>query len=133
MWTLYWHSLKLDGSYCAAPAFPSVPWTQNFIDNKTTFNILGALPPLPSVPLNPLEEPATEGELGPEAGMKRKAAPEEEDVSDLIALYADIPQDPKSLQMACEALWEELAHHRKCRKEMLDEFVCFQAEAGMGG
>ena len=46
-------------------------------------------------------------------------------MSDLITLYADIPQDPELLQMACEALREELAHHRKCRKEMLDEFVHF--------
>ena len=93
----------------------------------------GALPPLPSVPLNPLEEPATSGELGPGAGTKRKAAPEEEDVSDLIALHADIPQDSESLRIACDALREELAHHRKRRKEMFDEFVRFQAEAGTGG
>lgn len=93
----------------------------------------GVLPSLPSAPLNPLEEPALEGELSPGAGTKRKASPEEQDVSDLIALHADIPQDPESLRIACEALREELTHHRKRRKDMFDEFVRFQAEAGTGG
>jgi len=80
------------------------------------------------------EESATpEGELGPGAGTKRKAAPEDEDVSDLIALHADIPQNPESLRIACEALREELTRYRKRRKEMFDEFVRFQAEAGTGG
>jgi hypothetical protein len=91
----------------------------------------GALPLLSSV--QPLEENALEGELGPGAGTKRKAAPVEEDVSDLIALHADIPQDPESLKIACEALREELVQHRKRRKEMFDEFVRSQAEAGTSG
>jgi len=93
----------------------------------------GVLAPLSSVSLYPLEEPAPEGELGPGAGTKRKATPVEEDVSDLIALHADMPQDPESLRIACEVLREELAQHRKRRKEMFDEFVRFQAEAGTGG
>jgi ankyrin repeat protein len=94
----------------------------------------GALPALPSVPLYTIEEqPAPEGELGSIAGTKRKEAPVEEDVSDLITLHADIPQDPEALRMACEALREELAQHRKRRKEMFDEFVRCQAEAGTGG
>jgi transcription factor MBP1 len=93
----------------------------------------GALALLPSVSLHPLEENAPESELGPGAGTKRKAAPIEEDVSDLIALHADIPQDPESLRIACELLREELMQHRKRRKEKFDEFVRFQAEAGTGG
>jgi transcription factor MBP1 len=93
----------------------------------------GALPPLSSVPLYPLEGLAFEGELGSGAGTKRKASPVEEDVSDLIALHADVPQDPESLRIACEALREELSQRRKRRKEMFDEFVRFQAEAGTGG
>lgn len=93
----------------------------------------GVLAIFPSVSLHPVEENALEGELGPGAGTKRKAAPEEEDVSDLIALHADLPQDPESMRIACEVLREELAHHRKRRKEMFDEFVLFQAEAGTGG
>src|SRR6266850_354690 len=93
----------------------------------------GALPPLASVPLYPLEELVLEDELSSGAGTKRKASPVEEDVSDLIALHADIPQDPESLRMACEGLREELSQHRKRRKEMFDKFVRFQAEAGTGG
>ncbi|KAI9512696.1 transcription factor [Russula earlei] len=93
----------------------------------------GVLAPSPSVALHALEDPAPEGELGPRAGTKRKAAPEEEDMSDLIALHADIPQEPESLRVACEMLREELVQRRKRRKEMFDEFVRFQAEAGTGG
>lgn len=93
----------------------------------------GALASFPSVSLHPVEESALEGELGPGAGTKRKASTEEEDVSDLIGLHADVPQDAESLRIACEALREELTQHRKRRKEMFDEFVLFQAEAGTGG
>jgi transcription factor MBP1 len=93
----------------------------------------GALPHLPSVSLHPLEENMPEGELGPGAGTKRKAPPVEEDVSDLIALHADMPQDQESLRIACDVLREELTQHRKRRREMFDEFVRFQAEAGTGG
>jgi transcription factor MBP1 len=93
----------------------------------------GALAILPSVSLHTVEENALEGGLGPGAGTKRKASPEEEDVSDLIALHADIPQGPESLRIACGVLREELGQHRKRRKDMFDEFVLFQAEAGTGG
>src|SRR6266478_909197 len=93
----------------------------------------GALAIFPSVSLHPLEENAFEDELGPGVGTKRKAAPDEEDISDLIALHADVPQDPESLRISCEVLREELAQHRKRRKEMFDGFVRFQAEAGTGG
>jgi transcription factor MBP1 len=93
----------------------------------------GALALLPSVSLHSLEDNTPVGELGPGAGTKRKAAPVEEDMSDLIALHTDIPQDPESLRIACEGLREELTQHRKRRREMFDEFVRFQAEAGTGG
>ncbi|KAH9963226.1 hypothetical protein BC827DRAFT_1357664 [Russula dissimulans] len=96
----------------------------------------GALTPSSSSVVQPTAEVSAppEGELGPGAGTKRKAAPEdEEDVSDLIGLHTDIPQNPDSLRIACEALREELTRYRKRRKEMFDEFVRFQAEAGTGG
>ncbi len=93
----------------------------------------GVLAPLPSLTLYTLEEPVLDGEHGVNAGMKRKAAPAVEDVSDLIALHADIPTDSESLRAACEALREELSRHRKRRKETFDEFVRYQAEAGTGG
>ncbi|KAH9978094.1 hypothetical protein BGW80DRAFT_1285757 [Lactifluus volemus] len=96
---------------------------------------LSAAPPLPSLPLNAVEEPTPtpEGELA-SGGTKRKAdAVEEEDVSDLMALHADVPTEPEPLRAACEALREGIVQHRKRRKEMFDEFVRFQAEAGTGG
>ena len=93
----------------------------------------GVLSSLPLLSLYTHEEPALDGDLGAKTGTKRKAAPVVEDVSDLLALHADIPTDPESLRAACEALREELARHRKRRKDMFDEFVRFQAEAGTGG
>ncbi|PPQ65587.1 hypothetical protein CVT26_000537 [Gymnopilus dilepis] len=69
---------------------------------------------------------------GEKAKGKRKAtAPE--DVSDLIALYSNIPTDPEELRQACDALREEISRHRKKRKTMFDELVTFQAEAGTSG
>ncbi|KAI0254242.1 hypothetical protein BJV78DRAFT_1186417 [Lactifluus subvellereus] len=93
----------------------------------------GALAAFPSLPLYTVEEPIPEGGLGAGAGTKRKADSVEEDVSDLIALHADIPADPESLRVACEVLREELTQHRKRRKDMFGEFVRFQAQAGTGG
>ena len=93
----------------------------------------GALAPLPSLPLYTIEESIPEGGLGAGAGTKRKADSMEEDLSDLIALHADIPTDSESLRVASEVLRGEVAQHRKHRKVMFDEFVRFQAEAGTGG
>ncbi|KAG2158975.1 apses-domain-containing protein [Suillus bovinus] len=64
---------------------------------------------------------------------KRKALPQEEDISDLLALYADVPTDPEALRATCDALREEIGLHRKRRKDMFDELASFQAEAGTGG
>ncbi|KAG2119054.1 apses-domain-containing protein [Suillus discolor] len=64
---------------------------------------------------------------------KRKALPQEEDISDLLALYADVPTDPEAIRAACDALREEIGLHRKRRKDMFDELASFQAEAGTGG
>ncbi|KIK36147.1 hypothetical protein CY34DRAFT_811511 [Suillus luteus UH-Slu-Lm8-n1] len=64
---------------------------------------------------------------------KRKALPQEEDISDLLALYAEVPTDPEALRVACDAVREEIGLHRKRRKEMFDELASFQAEAGTGG
>lgn len=63
---------------------------------------------------------------------KRKATVAE-DLSDLVALYSDIPTDPNELRQNCDALREEIAQHRKRRKVMFDELVTFQAEAGTSG
>jgi len=64
---------------------------------------------------------------------KRKALPQEEDISDLLELYSNIPDDPEALRSTCEALRDELGHHRKRRRELFDEITVFQAEAGTGG
>lgn len=56
-----------------------------------------------------------------------------EDISDLEALYADIPADPEEIRLACEALREDILQHRKRRKQTFDELVTFQAEAGTSG
>lgn len=64
---------------------------------------------------------------------KRKALPHEEDITDLLALYADIPNNQELVRMACETTKEELGHRRKRRKEMFDQLTAFQAEAGTGG
>ncbi|KAG6329253.1 hypothetical protein ID866_9836 [Astraeus odoratus] len=76
----------------------------------------------------------TTSEPGKEKGKgKRKAVPQEEDISDLLALHSNIPSDADVLRTTCEALREELGHHRKRRKELFDELTAFQAEAGTGG
>ncbi|KAL4075738.1 hypothetical protein J3A83DRAFT_4222572 [Scleroderma citrinum] len=64
---------------------------------------------------------------------KRKALPQEEDISDLLKLYSDTPSDPEELRSTCDALRNELGHHHKRRKELFDELAAFQAEAGTGG
>lgn len=56
-----------------------------------------------------------------------------EDVTDLTALYSDIPTDPEQMRQTCEALREEVTQYRKRRKVMFDELVTFQAEAGTSG
>ena len=56
-----------------------------------------------------------------------------EPVSDLLALHADIPADLEALRKECERLREELAGHRTRRKDMFDQLVKFQAEAGTDG
>ena len=63
---------------------------------------------------------------------KRKALPQEEDVTDLLALYADHAND-QDIRMACELNRKELGHRRKRRKELFDQLIAFQAEAGTGG
>ncbi|KAF5393976.1 hypothetical protein D9757_000333 [Collybiopsis confluens] len=66
-------------------------------------------------------------------GAKRKASTQMEDVADLVELHNDIPQDPEALQRACNLLREELGSHRKRRKQIFDELVSVQAEAGTSG
>ncbi|KZS94146.1 apses-domain-containing protein [Sistotremastrum niveocremeum HHB9708] len=55
------------------------------------------------------------------------------DLSDLIALQSDIPQDPVGMANACDAVRSEINRFRKRRKEGFEAFITFQAEAGTGG
>ncbi|KAH0840094.1 apses-domain-containing protein [Lanmaoa asiatica] len=64
---------------------------------------------------------------------KRKALPQEEDITDLLALYADLPNNQDTVRTACEVIREELGHRRKRRKGLFDQLTVFQAEAGTGG
>ncbi|KAG6877841.1 hypothetical protein C0993_003214 [Termitomyces sp. T159_Od127] len=64
---------------------------------------------------------------------KRKADSQMEDISDLIALHANVPVNPDELHKACETLREDLAQIRKRRKSTFEELVSFQAEAGTSG
>jgi hypothetical protein len=56
-----------------------------------------------------------------------------EDISDLTALYGDIPNDPQTLHQVCEALRGEVIAFQQRRPTKFDELVEFQAEAGTGG
>ena len=95
----------------------------------------GELAIIPGIPIYPEEEDAAEDESmeGPEGrGVKRKE-PTQEEVSDLLELHSQIPTDPEGLRQACEALREDLGRHKRRRKDVFDEYVAFQAEAGTSG
>ncbi|KAK7060186.1 Transcription factor mbp1 [Paramarasmius palmivorus] len=79
------------------------------------------------------EEIEGEAEESDKNKGKRKAYTQTEDISDLVALHADVPSDPEALRAACDALREDITRHRKRRKELFDELVTFQAEAGTSG
>ena len=53
-----------------------------------------------------------------------------EDISDLLALYADVPTNAADLSQSCEALRKEIIQYRERRKLTFNELVTFQAEAG---
>ena len=77
-------------------------------------------------------EPGKERDKDKNKG-KRKALPQEEDITDLVALYADAPSDPDAIRGVCETVREELGHRRKRRKGLFDQLIEFQAKAGTGG
>ncbi|KAF8138668.1 hypothetical protein EV363DRAFT_1394102 [Boletus edulis] len=64
---------------------------------------------------------------------KRKALPQEEDITDLLALHSNLPNNQDSIRAVCELTREGLGHRRKRRKEMFDQLTAFRAEAGTGG
>lgn len=53
--------------------------------------------------------------------------------ADLLALHSSVPVDPEAVRAECERLREELAVHKKRRKDKYEELVKFQAEAGTAG
>ncbi|KAG9317631.1 hypothetical protein JVU11DRAFT_1841 [Chiua virens] len=80
-----------------------------------------------------------DGEASAESGSrdkgkgKRKALPQKEDLTDLLALYADVSNSEDAIKAVSEAMREDLGHSRKRRKELFDQLIAFQAEAGTGG
>ncbi|TFY56801.1 hypothetical protein EVJ58_g7412 [Rhodofomes roseus] len=59
--------------------------------------------------------------------------PADEDVVDLLALQSGVPADAEAIRAECERLREDLAIHKRRRKDKFEELVKFQAEAGTGG
>lgn len=60
-------------------------------------------------------------------------APNGDDITDLLALHADIPSDPEAIKAQCEQLRNEVSTHKKRRIEAFDALVRAQEEAGTGG
>ncbi|KAF8076049.1 transcription factor [Lyophyllum atratum] len=80
------------------------------------------------------EDPETDPGAEPRSDTgEKEAISQMEDISDLIALHANIPTDPEEIHEACEALRNELGQLRKRRKTTFEELVSFQAEAGTSG
>lgn len=68
-----------------------------------------------------------------DVGKGKRKVSETEDVSDLVALYADLPADAEGVRQACRVLREELEQHKRRRRDTFDEYVKLQAEAGTSG
>ncbi|KAK7061415.1 cell division cycle-related protein res2/pct1 [Favolaschia claudopus] len=80
----------------------------------------------------PISYQPSEMEVDDEATrLKRRL--QTEDISDLVALYSDIPTDPDAVQQACNSLRQEIEQFRIRRKGTFEELVSFQAEAGTSG
>ncbi|KAF8665787.1 hypothetical protein AX16_000234 [Volvariella volvacea WC 439] len=77
--------------------------------------------------------PLPNGVDGGSTGKGKRKLEAMEDISDLQALYMDIPSGPEQIRKACEALREDISGYRKRRKLMFEELVAFQAEAGTNG
>ncbi|KAI0091956.1 apses-domain-containing protein [Irpex rosettiformis] len=56
-----------------------------------------------------------------------------EDITDILELHTDIPNDPDVIRQQCVALRSEIVAHKKRRLETFDELVRAQAESGTGG
>ncbi|CAK5262469.1 unnamed protein product [Mycena citricolor] len=70
---------------------------------------------------------ASNGQLvSPDVNMDGGTA----DISDLLALYSDLPTDPEGIRQAGESLRQEIDQFRKRRKDTFDTLVSFQTEAG---
>lgn len=99
---------------------------------RAVYEAVGGPLTTPMVFLSPPEDPPTlDGYATEVLGLKRKA--EAEDVSDLLMLQAEIPQDPESVRMACETLREEISSHRKRRRPAFEETVRRLGDAGTQG
>lgn len=84
-----------------------------------------------SMDVLPGSEPPNMASL--EKGKGRLQISETEDISDLHALYSDLPSDDTSIRMACQSLRESLEQSRTRRRGLVDDLVRLQAEAGTSG
>ncbi|KIY45949.1 apses-domain-containing protein [Fistulina hepatica ATCC 64428] len=89
-------------------------------------NMLNLTPETSTFSVDGLPTLSSSGERSSTVAGKRRA----EDVSDLVALWSDLPTDSQGVTQMCEALREEIGQAKKRRKVTFDELVKFQAEAG---
>ena len=89
-------------------------------------------PPAEVPPALPTDEMDVDGVEKTEKG-KRKAAALDEDIQDLLKLNSDVPTNPDDIRQACDALRNDIDQLRKRRKQVFDDLVTYQAEAGTSG
>ncbi|KAI0034095.1 hypothetical protein K488DRAFT_77467 [Vararia minispora EC-137] len=66
--------------------------------------------------------------LLPDEGSQQRAV--QEDISDLLTLYGDIPTDPAALAAECASLRMEVARQHSRREELTQEYVQVAVSAG---
>ncbi|KAH8115802.1 apses-domain-containing protein [Phellopilus nigrolimitatus] len=92
---------------------------------------IAEVPPEPMEITYPNIMSETLGDKG--SGRPQLQIARDEDVSDLRALYADLPNTDAGVQQACQALRTELEQSRVRRTGLFDQLVTLQAESGTGG
>jgi len=91
----------------------------------------GQLAVVPGLTVYPRNDPEDSNGVGEREKASARAPSQR--YRRLVSLHANLPHDPEGVRQECEVLREDLARHRKRRKEVFDGFVRFQADAGTGG